>query len=159
MSKTSQREDLDDPSTITSFAKKIGDQNRLNYLYVLTVADICGTNPELWNSWRESLLANLYHKTLHYFRKGSDKSQLKSARVKNIKDEALKLLNKIEMKAVNKIWKKIDDDYFLRHNPDEVAWHTEEIINIEDINDPLVSINKESSKGGSLIFVLSLIHI
>ena len=153
MSKTSQREDLDDPSTITSFAKKIGDQNRLNYLYVLTVADICGTNPELWNSWRESLLANLYHKTLHYFRKGSDKSQLKSARVKNIKDEALKLLNKIEMKAVNKIWKKIDDDYFLRHNPDEVAWHTEEIINIEDINDPLVSINKESSKGGSLIFV------
>ena len=87
MSKTSQREDLDDPEIISKFSKKVRDQTHLNYLYLHTVADICATNPELWNSWKASLLATLYHKTLHHLRRGSEKPLLKTARIKNTKHD------------------------------------------------------------------------
>ena len=153
MSKTSQRADLDDPETIIDFAKKVGDQTHLNYLYLLTVADICATNPELWNSWKESLLASLYHKTLHHLRRGNEKPLLKAARIKNIKQDSLNLIKNIEKTKTVKIWKTISEDYFLRHNPDEIAWHTEEIHKHKDVTTPLIIINKKSSRGGSLIFV------
>ncbi len=153
MSKTSQRTDLDDPETIIDFAKKVRDQTHLNYLYLLTVADICATNPELWNSWKESLLASLYYKTLHHLRRGNEKPLLKAARIKNIKQDSLNLINNIEKTKTFKIWKTVGEDYFLRHNPDEIAWHTEEIHKHKDITKPLIIINRKSSRGGSLIFV------
>ena len=153
MSKTSQREDLDDSEVISKFAKKIGDQTHLNYLYLLTVADICATNPELWNTWKDSLLTNLYDKTLQYLRRGAEKPILKTVQIKNIKRESLSLLKNIDSKKVNTLWKTINEEYFLRHNPDEIAWHVEEIYKHNDTTTPLVSINEESSKGGSLIFI------
>jgi len=153
MSKTSQREDLDDPDVIVDFSKKIGDQTHLNYLYLLTVADICATNPDLWNSWKASLLATLYHKTLHYLRRGNEKPLLKIERINNTKQDAINLFIKnIDKNHVCEIWESINEDYFLRHNPDEIAWHTKGILN-HDNEEPLVMINKESSRGGSLIFV------
>ena len=153
MSKTSQREDLDDPDVIVDFSKKIGDQTHLNYLYLLTVADICATNPDLWNSWKASLLATLYHKTLHYLRRGNEKPLLKIERINNTKQDTINLFIKnIDKNHVCKIWESINEDYFLRHNPDEIAWHTKGILN-HDNEEPLVMINKESSRGGSLIFV------
>lgn len=154
MSKTSQREDLDDPEIISKFSKKVRDQTHLNYLYLLTVADICATNPELWNSWKASLLATLYHKTLHHLRRGSEKPLLKTARIKNTKHDALHLLkNSTNEGQTKKIWKSIGDDYFLRHNPDEIAWHTKGIYQHNNSKKPLIMVNKESSRGGSLIFV------
>ena len=154
MSKTAQREDLEDPDVITDFSKQIGDQTHLDYLYLLTVADICATNPELWNSWKASLLAVLYHKTLHHLRRGSEKPLLKTERIKNIKQDTLNLLTKnIDENHVYKIWESISEDYFLRHNPDEIAWHTKGIFDHNNIKEPLVMVNKESSRGGSLIFV------
>ena len=125
----------------------------MDYLYLLTVADICATNPDLWNSWKASLLATLYHKTLHYLRRGNERPLLKAERIKNTKQDALNLLTKsIDENHVCKIWESISEDYFLRHNPDEIAWHTMGILNHND-DEPLILINKESSRGGSLIFV------
>ena len=154
MSKTSQRNDLDDPDVISDFSKIIGDQTHLNYLYLLTVADICATNPEIWNSWKASLLATLYHETLRHFRRGSEKPVLKTERIKNTKKDALNLLNNnSHQNNVHKIWESIGDGYFLRHNPDEIAWHTKGILDHNNINKPLVMVNRESSRGGSLVFV------
>ena len=153
MSKTAQREDLEDPDVITDFSKKIGGQTHLDYLYLLTVADICATNPELWNSWKSSLLTVLYHKTFHHLRRASEKPLLKTERIKNIKQDTLNLLTEsIDENHVYKIWESISEDYFLRHNPDEIAWHTKGILN-HNAETPLVMVNKESSRGGSLIFV------
>ena len=155
MSKTAQREDIDDPEIIINFADKVRDQTHLNYLYVLTVADICGTNPELWNSWKATLLINLYHRTLHELRRGQEKPILKKERIRDTKQDALALITSKEINEqdIHEFWKSVGNEYFLRHNPDEIAWHTEGILKHKNVTNPLVLINKESSRGGSLIFV------
>ena len=155
ISKTAQREDIDDPDVIKKFANEVHDQNHLDYLHILTVADICGTNPELWNSWKSTQLTNLYQRTLYELRRGNEKPILKKERIKDTKQESLALITNSDMleKSVLSLWKTVDEDYFLRHNSDEIAWHTEGILKHKNKSDPLVLVMKKSSRGGSLIFV------
>jgi [protein-PII] uridylyltransferase len=154
MSKTAQRKDIDDPDIIMEFANLVQDQNRLNYLHVLTVADICGTNPELWNNWRAMLLTNLYQRTLYVLRRDHDSPLPKKEWVKSIKQDALVLIDdKYEEQDILKLWKMNEDDYFLRHTSDEIAWHTEGILKHKNKTDPLVLTKKKSNRGNSLIFV------
>ena len=155
MSKTAQRDDIDDPEVIIKFTNEVRDQTHLNYLHVLTVADICGTNPELWNSWKATLLTTLYHRTLQELRRGHEKPILKKERIRDARQESLALIadkNIIKQDILN-FWKTVGDDYFLRHNADEIAWHTEAILKHNNVTTPLVLINRESTRGGSLIFV------
>ena len=70
MSSTSQKQDLSDPDVIQNFARQVGDQRHLDYLYALTVADMNGTNPTIWNNWRASLLQQLYNETRQALRRG-----------------------------------------------------------------------------------------
>ena len=72
MSTTAQKKDISDPEVVHAFACKVGDQNRLNYIYLLTVADIRATGPDVWNSWKDSLLRNLYFATKRALRRGLD---------------------------------------------------------------------------------------
>lgn len=155
ISKTAQREDIDDPETIIKFAETVRDQMHLNYLYALSVADIYGTNPELWNSWKATLLTNLYHRTLQELRRGKEKPILINTRIKDTKKESLLLINEkaIKEQDILELWKTLGNDYFLRHNPDEIAWHTEGILKHKDSSKPLVLIKNFSSRGGSLIFI------
>ena len=155
MSKTAQREDIDDPEVIMKFAQIVRDQIHLNYLYVLTVADICGTNPELWNSWRRTLLSNLYHRTLHELRRGDEKPLHINTRIKDTKQEALQLFEneKFDPKNINNLWKTIGNDYFIRHQPEEIAWHTAAILQHKDNNIPLAIVKNFPSRGGTLIFL------
>ncbi len=155
ISKTSQREDIDDPEVIKKFAREVCDQTHLNYLYILTIADIRGTNPELWNSWKSTQLSNLYQHTLHELRRGNQKPILKRERIKDTKNESIALITKKGMSEKNilSLWKSVDDDYFIRHNPDEIAWHTEGILKYKNKSGPLVTVMNNSSRGGSLIFV------
>jgi len=155
ISKTAQREDIDDPDVIKKFANEVRDQNHLDYLHILTVADICGTNPELWNSWKSTQLTNLYQRTLYELRRGNEKPILKKERIKDTKQEALALISDKDALEQNilSLWKTVDDDYFLRHNSDEVAWHAEGILKHNNKPDPLILVMKKSSRGGSLIFV------
>jgi [protein-PII] uridylyltransferase len=155
ISKTSQREDIDDPEVIKKFASEVRDQTHLNYLYILTVADIRGTNPELWNSWKSTQMSNLYQHTLYELRRGHQKPTLKRERIKEAKHESLALLiqKDISEKSILSLWKTVDSEYFIRHNPDEIAWHTEGILRYKNKSNPLVLVMNKSSRGGSLIFV------
>lgn len=155
MSKTAQRKDIDDPDIIMEFANIVQDQNRLNYLHVLTVADICGTNPELWNNWRGMLLTNLYQRTLYVLRRDKNSPLPKKDWVESIKKEAITLIDsdKYNKKDILNLWKDIEDDYFLRHTSDEISWQTEGILKHKNKAEPLVLINKKSSRGNSLLFI------
>ena len=70
LSLTAQKKDINDPNVVNEFARTVGDQTHLDYLYVLTVADVRGTNPKIWNSWKESLFAELYQATRRALRRG-----------------------------------------------------------------------------------------
>jgi [protein-PII] uridylyltransferase len=155
MSKTAQRKDIDDHEIIMEFANEVQDQTHLNYLHILTVADICGTNPDLWNNWRATLLTNLYQRTLHVFRRDNGSPVTKIEWIKRIKEEALALIDdkKNNEKDIIALWKTIDNDYFLRHTPDEIAWHAEGILKHKSTSGPLILVNRKSRQGSSLIFI------
>lgn len=125
MSVTAQHQDLSDPTVVQNFADKVSSAIRLDYLYLLTIADIKGTNPTLWNSWRSTLLADLYKYTSFQLR--ADIPRNISEIIDDIKSSALKLLNNLGYNndTCEKFWTEFNDDYFLRHTDDEIAWHTD----------------------------------
>ncbi len=154
MSKTAQRMDISDPDIINQFAELVGDRNHLNYLYLLTVADIKGTNPALWNHWKESLLAELYHKTLLALRRGLENPINKSVLIKETKQNALEIIrNKKQKDNLNLLWKKLGEDYFIRYSADEIAWHSKNISKLQDTETPLVMVREKSLRGGTEVFV------
>jgi [protein-PII] uridylyltransferase len=143
MSTVSQRQDITDPDVIYRFAQEVQTQNRLDYLYVLTVADINATNPKLWNSWRASLMRQLYYATKQALRIGLD-SQINREEACAHTERAA--LNKLATKGVTEqqakaIWGDSCSEYLLRESPNDVAWQTEQIIKHNDENRPLVSIH------------------
>lgn len=155
MSKTAQRKDISDPEVIKQFAEAVGDRNHLNYLYLLTVADIQGTDPALWNNWKESLLAELYQKTLQALRRGLENPINKEALIAETKNNAMKLVkNTRNLKLdLNLLWQSLGEDYFLRHTPEEIAWHSEAIAAHTETDEPLVMLEQHSQRGGTQIFV------
>ncbi|MCS3902515.1 [protein-PII] uridylyltransferase [Methylohalomonas lacus] len=155
MSQTAQREDIDDPEVINRFASRVGDRQRLNYLYLLTVADIRATNPSMWNSWKDALLADLYRKTLLALRRGLENPLDKNERIRETRDAALalmsrKLKNTIDVEA---LWDTLGDDYFLRHSADEIAWHTQAIADCDNDELPLVLVRPQTERGGTEVFI------
>ena len=120
MSITSQKEDLSNPKTINNFTEITGNEERLNYLYCLTVADISATNPNLWNSWNESLLNDLYFKTLNTI-------NLKQESFKFSKSEAEKQFSsktKSDQLKVRELWKNFYPSYFQSHPPELIKDHS-----------------------------------
>jgi [protein-PII] uridylyltransferase len=155
MSKTTQREDLSDPEVINRFAVRIGDEMHLNYLYLLSVADINGTNPKLWNSWKAALMIDLYKSTQLALRRGLENPIDKEERISELKAETIKLLgNNIKSESdIYEVWSQLGDDYFINHSPDEIAWHTRAIAKTSAQKLPLILIREMTARGGSEIFI------
>lgn len=153
MSMTAQRKDISDPEIIRSFALQIGTQLRLDSLYLLTIADIRATNPELWNTWRETLLTDLYAATTHSLQQGLHIKQDHRSIIDTVQEESLAQLRRLNVSidSVKKLWEKLSDDYFLRHSADEIAWHMTSIL--EDEKRPVVRIRRTTARGGSEIFI------
>ena len=158
MSTTAQRKDLSDPQVIHDFAQLVGDQTRLDYLYVLTVADINATNPTLWNSWRASLLRQLYSETKRALRRGLEHPVDREEQIRQTQNAALDILvrNGIDLDDAEQLWSQLGDDYFLRHTAADVAWHTDAILQHSSAHDPLVLIKETTQRefeGGTQIFI------
>lgn len=160
MSGVAQREDIYDPAVIKTFALHIGDQLHLDYLYVLTVADINGTNPSLWNTWRASLLRKLYLATKRALSQGLEVTVGKDSLIKDTKEMALLLLKEkgYSRKEVVAIWNNVTEDYFLRESAEDIVWHTEEYARHTKIfsTAPLIAIrnsNPHRYEGATQVFV------
>ncbi len=126
LSMTAQKKDISDPDIINAFAAMVRDQMHLDYLYVLTVADVRGTNPKLWNSWKATLFRDLYELTTHALRRGLEKPIDRGLLISETQTVARKILQKTDTPEtiVEKIWETFTDEYFLRYRSEEIAWHT-----------------------------------
>ncbi len=160
MSMTAQRRDISDPEVIHRFAKHCGDGIHLDYLYVLTVADINATNHSLWNSWRATLLRQLYTETKRALRRGLENPVNIDDRIEELQTEALAALRRkgIHDAEVRELWSNIGNDYFLREDANNVAWHTEAILDHGHDKLPLVLVKKTSYRvyeGATEIFIYS----
>ena len=158
MSTTAQRKDLSDPQVIFDFARLVGDQTRLDYLYVLTVADINATNPSLWNSWRASLMRQLYTETKRALRRGLENPLDREEQIRLTQNSALDILVRsgIDPDDAEQLWSQLGDDYFLRHSAEDVAWHCDAILQHPEDGEPLVLIKETTQRefeGGTQIFI------
>ena len=148
MSMTAQRKDISDPDIIHGFARAVPSQVHLDYLYVLTVCDISATNPKLWNTWRASLLRQLYIETKRALRRGSETPVDRQEWVRATQSEAREILHAQNMtdEQIDGIWETLDEDYFLQDSTVDIAWQTAAIIRHGDDPDPLVLIR--DTRGG-----------
>lgn len=140
MSTTAQRQDIYDPDVVNTFARKVGDLTHLDYLYLLTVADIRGTNPKLWNDWKDALLRELYHSTQRALRRGIENPIDRSELAEETRTAARRHVTAdgVHDARIETLWHNLGDDYFLRFSPDEVAWHTRAIVDSNPHDLPLI---------------------
>jgi [protein-PII] uridylyltransferase len=126
MSHVAQKSDLSDPDVISAFAKRVGNERNLTALYLLTVADIRGTSPKVWNAWKGKLLEDLYRLTLRTL---GGRAPDPDAEVESRKREALVnlALYALPFEAHKALWNTLDVGYFMRHDAADIAWHTRQI--------------------------------
>ncbi|HET8882890.1 MAG TPA: [protein-PII] uridylyltransferase [Solimonas sp.] len=152
MSLTAQKQDLSDDAVIAEFTRTVGSRQRLDYLYLLTCADIRGTNPALWNAWRDSLLKELYNLAARSFDRGIDNPLQAEERGSEIRGKALALLavQGIGAERAEAEWKRFEDDYFVRQSPEELAWHLPAIMAAQERDLPLVLVATIGGRGTSV---------
>lgn len=123
MSSVAQKKDLSNPDVIATFARLVGDERHLRALFLLTVADIRGTSPKVWNAWKGKLLEDLYRLTLSALGgERPDASTVLNAR----KKDAIRLTRLAGLRDESReaFWQMLDVAYFLRHDSSDIAWHT-----------------------------------
>ena len=155
MSQTAQRRDISDPETIKGFYEIVGNQTRLDYLYLMTIADIAATSSKLWNSWKDSLLWELYSVTSMALSEGSSdifdsKHRIEESRVA-VRD---KLLNKgLAEDAINALWDNLPQSVFLSFSQDQLEWTATTVLNAGAKTRVLVAIRAVEEQGVSELLV------
>ena len=152
MSHVAQKQDVYDPEVIARFAELVGDQRHLTALYLLTVADIRGTSPKVWNAWKAKLLEDLFKSTQRYM--NSQNIPVRSW-VEERQQEALRLLRLYGLRedAHEAFWSQLDTIYFLRHDAREIAWHTRQLFTRIDTAEPIVRARLSESGEGLQVLV------
>lgn len=157
MSVTAQKRDIHDPEVIQHFAGEVKTLKRLDYLYCLTVADIRATNSSLWNNWKASLLEELYRATAQHLKQDEENAAASMRKnISNHKTHAMGLLLSagFDHKEVNELWGRFTADYFLRHRSEQIAWHSQHILQLtDDYVLPLVLVGNESQQGTTELFI------
>jgi [protein-PII] uridylyltransferase len=153
LSITSQKKDISDPDIIQEFARRVGDQVHLDYLYVLTVADVRGTNPKLWNSWKARLFEEFYERTKRALRRGLETPIDQDELIRETQNQALSIMSETVMPArALAVWTQWTEAYFLRYTAEEIAWHTALLATRKaDDDSPLVAIRQLTDRGGTAV--------
>ena len=137
MSATAQKQDLSDPDVIRAFADKVKDDRHLVALYLVTVADIRGTSPKVWNAWKAKLLEDLFRATRRLLNPAAAPGE------NTLQARQERALGKLRAYAIaadahRELWSKLDDSYFLRHDEQEIVWHSRLLYARVDTDDPVV---------------------
>jgi len=151
LSTTAQKQDIGDPDVIHEFAALVGDQTHLDCLYVLTVADVRGTNPKLWNSWKASLFRDLYELTSRALRRGLENPIDREQLILEKQTEATDMLHAagVSDERIAGVWSLLTERYFLRHRTSEIAWHTEWLADSDTTSDiGLVDVRRQPGGDG-----------
>ena len=156
MSATAQRYDIHDPDVIKKFARTVQTVNRLNYLYLLTVADIRATNENLWNGWRDSLLRQLYQMTRQWIEHNDDIAKNTQEKSLQQRQLALKAMSDSTWSEqdITDLWQPYDDDYFLRHSVEDIVRQTKQRLQQPD-TDTLIKVRSYDDDGTKEIFILT----
>jgi [protein-PII] uridylyltransferase len=157
LSMTAQKKDINDPIVVNEFARTVGDDAHLDYLYVLTLADVRGTNPKIWNSWKDTLFWELYQSTKRALRRGFSNPIDQDELILETQANAEKLLREtgLEPAIWQPIWTNFTDEYYLRHRPEEIAWHTRVLAREPEPRSLLVDVSDSIAGGLTVIMVYS----
>ncbi len=154
MSRVAQKEDLSDPDVISAFAAKMGSARNLTALYLLTVADIRGTSPKVWNAWKGKLLEDLFRYTLRALGGATPSAD---AEIEARKQEARQILalRSALPGTEEPLWKTVDVSYFARHDATEIAWHARVLWRYLETQTPIVSARPSPIGEGLQVLVYS----
>ena len=155
MSWTAQREDISDPLVINKFAELVGDQQHLNCLYLLTVADIKATSPKVWSRWKGKLLWDLYISTSRRLSRDLPASEDVTNRIGEAKDVVLKrLARNTSRNVIENFWRSLEPQYFLHFGTEAIHWQQQTILSAAAHEIPLANIryNKDLEANQILVY-------
>jgi [protein-PII] uridylyltransferase len=152
MSSTAQKQDIADPAVVRAFADRVADERHLVALYLLTVADIRGTSPKVWNAWKAKLLEDLFWRTRRLLA-GDGYSLANSLQARQDEARAKLRLYAVPEDAEKKLWSQLDDAYFLRHEPQEIAWHSRLLYYRVDTQEPVVKARLSPAGEGLQVMI------
>jgi [protein-PII] uridylyltransferase len=152
MSRVAQKEDLSDPEVVSRFARLVADERRLTALYLLTVADIRGTSPKVWNAWKSKLLEDLYRFTLRAL--GGARPNL-DTEIEARKEEARHnlALHSALPGTEEPLWRTLDIGYFARHDAADIAWHARALWRHVNATGPVVRARVSPAGEGLQVLV------
>ena len=153
LSITVQKKDIDDPDTINEFAELVGTTQHLSYLYLLTVADIRGTNLKLWTSWKHSLLQQFYRSIRHTLQnniKNIEAQKKKELEEKQAASLAVLLNQGFTQEDCEKLWSTFNRSYFRQYSRRAICWHTACILSSDEM--PLVELH-QSARNSTTVFI------
>ncbi|MCC6380055.1 MAG: [protein-PII] uridylyltransferase, partial [Burkholderiales bacterium] len=149
MSSTAQKSDLSDPDVIAAFARTVGSDERLVLLYLLTVADIRGTSPKVWNAWKAQLLEDLFHATRRVLAGAdADRTLVDSLALRQEEARRLLRLHAVPEAGEQALWRHLDTPYFQRHTAEEIAWHARNLCWRVNRPEPVVKARLVRTGGG-----------
>lgn len=138
MSSTAQRRDINDPQVVNEFSKKVQDEEHLNLLYCLSVADICATNDREWNSWKDIVFKQLYFSTRQALRHGLEMPHDIKLHANENQELAIKYMRDLNEQDIRTYWSYFKPEYFIYYTPQEIAWHTRNILTFRVEDHPLI---------------------
>jgi len=153
MSSFAQKRDIADPAVVNEFAALVGTEKRLLALYLLTVADVRGTSPKVWNNWKARLLEQLFRSARTLLNASGDTSVFDVLADRLIEARRLLALYAVDVTRAESFWRSLDSVYLQRHSADEIAWHARNLFFRPDTEKPVVRTRLMPSGEGLQIMV------
>jgi [protein-PII] uridylyltransferase len=155
MSQTAQRRDISDPETIHTFCEVVGNQARLDYLYLVTIADIAATSPKLWNNWKDQLLWELYTVASAVLAEGSDNVMDRGRKISESRQATrAELLHMgFPVEAVDALWDSLPKNVFLRFSAGQLVWSASTVLKVQSDSKVVVAIREVKARGVSELLV------